>query len=153
MRNLDDVTRDLASVTDALLAVEATDFARRHELLKRQDQLRAEADAFASGFEKQRPTQDILSELESLRQQRDAEVKGRIGRTMMSGPGGTRGAPGAVSGEMMRLTTKANANGRLEALTQRIAALESLLAEQGLDPHTPSQPTASEQPPLEPAGP
>lgn len=134
MRSLDEINRDLAFVADALLALDGDAFAERYVLLKRQDELRAEADGYQTDFDEQRPIQDILSELQTLRKQRDTELGRQTGRVMMSGPGGTGGAAGAVSGEMMRLSAKANASGPMTQLNMRIAALESMLRSRGIEP-------------------
>jgi len=52
---------------------------------------------------------------------------------MMSGPGGTGAAIGAVSGEMVKLSLKANEARASESLTSRIATLETLLEKRGVD--------------------
>jgi hypothetical protein len=134
MRSLDDITRDLAQVTDDLLALSADDFPRRHELLTAQDELREEASEYHIDLDAQRPVADIRAELAEATTQRNSEVARLTGRNMMSGPGGTALSAGAVSAAMVELTLKANANSPLPALTARIALLESALAARGLDP-------------------
>ncbi|KAA3638479.1 MAG: hypothetical protein DWP92_06035 [Armatimonadetes bacterium] len=134
MRTLEEINRDLGSVLDAMIALDDDDFAKRYELLKRQDELRVEAGRFQTDFDEQRPTQDVMDELRSMRKQRDAEVKNQAGRNMMSGPGGSGSAAGAVSAEMVELTLKAKAASPLDGLNTRIAALESILLARGVDP-------------------
>jgi len=65
MRSLDEINRDLASVTDALPALDGDAYAERHVLLKRQDALRVEAGRYKIDFDEERPIQDAMGELHS----------------------------------------------------------------------------------------
>ncbi len=149
-RSLDTVTRELAEVTDLLLAAADDDFATRHELLTRQDALRSEAAAFAQDLDAGRPTQDMIDELLEARSQLVSEVRRYSGRVMMSGPSGTGASAGAVSAEMVTLSLKANAASRVAALTARVAFLEDVLTERGVDLEV--VPAAVSMPQAEPAG-
>lgn len=149
-RSLDTVTRELAEVTDLLLAVADDDFATRHELLTRQDALRLEAESFAQDLDAGRPTQDVIDELVEARSQLASEVRRNSGRVMMSGPSGTGASAGAVSAEMVTLSLKTNAASRVAALTTRVAFLEDVLTERGVDLE--AAPAAVSRPQAEPAG-
>lgn len=132
-RSADQIAKDLARVTDALLELSDDDFARRFEILTERDALRAEAAELEADFDEQRPTPDIVDELREVRRRRSALVSDQASRVMASGPGGTGGAAGAVSGEMAKLSIRARAASDLGRLTQRVGQLESLLAERGVD--------------------
>jgi hypothetical protein len=142
MRSLDDITRDLAQVTDDLLALSAEDYARRYELLTRQDELREEASEYHIDLDAQRPVVDIRAELAETTKQRNAEAARLAGRNMMSGPGGTGMSAGAVSAAMVESVLKANANSPIVSLNARIALLEAALAAKGLDPYPAPGPAA-----------
>lgn len=132
-RSIEQITIELAEVTDALLSAASDDFAARHELLTRRDKLRVEADNYAMGFNDQRPTRDVLVELAEARKRLKAQVRRRSGRMLATGPGGTGGAAGAVGGEVVKLSLKANEAGGIQPLIARVSALESLLTERGVD--------------------
>jgi hypothetical protein len=146
MRSLDDITRDLAQVTDELLALPADDFGGRYELLTRQDQLRREADRFQADFDEQRPAAEISSELAEVRKRRDAAIAHNTVRVMASGPGGTGGAAAAVSASMVRLSMQAKASSPIDALNARVAHLDAVLAARGIDPE--AVPRAGTEPAL-----
>lgn len=143
MRSIEDITRDLAQVTDDILALPEDDFAQRFELQTRQDQLREEASRYHIDVDAQRPIADIRAELAEATKRRNAEASRLAGRNMMSGPGGTGASAGAVSAAMVELTLKANANSPIGSLNLRIAVLESALVARGIDPHAPPGSVAS----------
>lgn len=128
-RSLHDITADLARVTDALLAVEPDDFAGRYELLRRQDELRAEADSFHTDFDAQRSTADLLAELAELRRRRDAAIARGSGRVML----GTGGGAAFVGPEMVKLSARVQQSSNLHDLNVRISTLESILITGGVD--------------------
>ncbi len=72
MAKVDSLIRELGEVQDRLIALPDDAFAERFELLKRQDQLREQAALHTAGVDNERPTEDLLAELASLRQRRDA---------------------------------------------------------------------------------
>ncbi len=133
VRSIEEIVTELAEVLDALVAAPDDDFVLRYELLSRRGSLRDEADRLRVEFDEQQSTPDILVELQEAHKRRDAEINRMSGRTMMSGPGGTGAAIGAVSGEMVKLSLKANEARASESLTSRIATLETLLEKRGVD--------------------
>lgn len=72
MADVDSLIRELGEVQDRLIALPDDAFAERFELLKLQDRLREQAAAHTAGVDNERPTEDLLTELASLRQRRDA---------------------------------------------------------------------------------
>ena len=61
--DLDSITRELAEIIDRLNATPSDDFAARHRLLLRQDELRAYAAAHRVDHDEQRTTEDLQTEL------------------------------------------------------------------------------------------
>ncbi len=136
MTDLDRITAELAEIQDALLGLDAGRFAERYELELRRDRLRAEADRYRRAADERRPTPALVAELRSIAARVAAAERRVSGFTMMSGPGGTGGAPAAVSGEMTRavIDAKANAASDLGPLLARKAIIERVLVERGIDP-------------------
>ncbi len=66
MDQLDSINRELAEVVDQMNATPADDFARRHELHKRQDELRELAAKFWVDSDEQRSREDLARELAAL---------------------------------------------------------------------------------------
>jgi len=124
-QSLDAVISELAEVTDALIEIEADDFAGRLELMAQRNRLRTEARHLARDSEHHRPTQDTLLELASARQRRDSLLRHR---SLVMGPQGH-----GVSAKMVELSSMADRPSGLEALTIRVEALESILTKRGID--------------------
>ncbi|MDX2342880.1 MAG: hypothetical protein QNL12_03710 [Acidimicrobiia bacterium] len=68
--------RDLAAIQNQLIALPDDAFTERFELLRRQEQLRLEAEEHAAGADRERPTEDLRAELASLRLQRGDQPSG-----------------------------------------------------------------------------
>ena len=90
------LVQELSEVQDLLIALPDDAFAEREALIRRRDELRARAEAHAAGADPERPTEDLLAELVSLRMHRGAaqgderlRIEGRIDR--LTGILGTRG--------------------------------------------------------------
>lgn len=127
-RSIDDITRDLARVQDQLLGLASDDFSARYPLLKEQDALRHEAEAFAADWDAQRPTGELVIELAEARSRLQEETD----RVSMSGIAGIGGSAGIVGGAMASLTITAKRASDLDAIKARVAKLESLLTERGV---------------------
>jgi len=138
MTDLERINAELAEIQEALLALPGDAFAERYELQKRRDQLRKDAARYRTDFDEQRSTPELFEELLSIRRRLAAAEQRVSGFTMMSGPGGTGGSPGAVSGEMAKavIDAKANVASDMGPLRVRQAAIERILAERGIDPAT-----------------
>ena len=122
------ITSELAALTDEELALAPDDFAGRYRIARRRDALRERVEDARRAFEAQRPTDEITAELEELRRVRNQRVARHADRVMMSGPGGTGGAPGAVSPEAVDLVRLAGEASGVDTLSARIAVLEQTLA-------------------------
>ncbi len=124
-RSLDRINSELAGVTDALIATEADDFAGLFELLTRRDKLRTEARRMGIDIDRERPTNDVLTELAWARGRRNLLIRQK---SLVAGPSGH-----GVSSKMVELSSDADRPRGLEALTVQISSLESLLAKRDID--------------------
>ena len=127
-RSIDDITRDLARVQDQLLGLVSDDFSARYALLKEQDALRHEAEAYAADWDAQRPTAELVIELAEAR----SRLREETDRVSLSGLAGIGGSAGIVGGAMASLTIQAKQASDLDAIKARVAKLESLLTERGV---------------------
>jgi hypothetical protein len=87
MTTVELLVQELSEVQDLLIALPDDAFSEREELIRRRDELRARADAHAAGADHERPTEDLLAELVSLRMHRATakgddrlRIEGRIDR-------------------------------------------------------------------------
>ena len=102
---------------------QADDFSARYALLKEQDALRHEAEAFAADWDAQRPTAELVIELAEARSR---ELQEETDRVSTSGIAGIGGSAGIVGGAMANLTIKAKRASDLDSIKARVAKLESL---------------------------
>ena len=131
MTDVGDITAQLAAIQRKLLDLPDDAFSERYELRKRQDELRLEAKQFAADLDKGRPTDDLVSELTSLRVRMRAIEGQRIDLVMQAGSGG------ASSSEMGNLGGVAINRGIDEAMglpgiKARIGLLKGILANRGV---------------------
>jgi hypothetical protein len=133
--HLDALTRELAEVQDALLALPDDAFAERHELLKRRDALREQAAAFARDRDQNRPTGDLLAELAALRQRLTALEADRIDLVAQAGGGGTGGSHAGADGwggvALNQAMMDAQGAGAIRA---RIGRIKGILVDRGVAP-------------------
>jgi len=127
--DLDALLRRLSEVQDQLLALPDDAFAERYELRRRQDELREEASAFAQDAHAGSSTDDLLTELESLRQQRDAIAAQRIDMVSQSGGGsftgeGTFGYEDRINRPIMA---------QADEIVARIGRIKGILIDRGVD--------------------
>jgi hypothetical protein len=126
-QDLDAVNRELAEVVDALNATPTDDFAARHALRTRQDELRELAAAFRVDADEQRSTEDLRRELAA----REAQVTAIYGAAMeqvsqSGGGGGDFGSP--VAAAEGSLTAKGRDATGAPEIRARIARLREILA-------------------------
>lgn len=131
VQDLDAVNRELAEVVDALNNTPSDDFAARHALRTRQDELRELAAGFRVDADEQRSTEDLRRELAA----REAQVTAIYGAAMeqvsQSGGGGDFGSS-TVAAEGGLTTKGRQAQGAAE-IRARIARLREILADRGED--------------------
>lgn len=132
MSDVGDLTAQLAEIQRQLLDLPDDAFAERYELRKRQDELRLEAKKFAADLDTQRDTDDLLAELQSLRERMRSIEGQRIDLVMQAGSGG------ASSSEMGNLGGVAINRGideamGLPAVKARIGLLKGILADRGVE--------------------
>ncbi len=121
MGNLEEINKELAAVVDELNATPSTDFAKRHELRTRQDELRKLADMYRTDFDKSRSTVALERELRARQAQLDAVyMSGGVSRT---GGSCTSAEEGGLNPQIRKASNSAE-------IRARIAKLEDLLADQ-----------------------
>lgn len=67
MKTVESLVKELAAVQDALIALPDDAFVERFNLVRRRDELRQLADEHAEGADMERPIEDLLAELVTLR--------------------------------------------------------------------------------------
>lgn len=134
MDDLDRITRELAEVQDALLALPDDAFAERYELLRRRDELRNAAATARAGLAQERPTADIQAELAGLRR-RLAELEARrIDLVQQAGSSAAAAGPGADGWGGIQLNTAIDRAQGLDEVRARIGVLKGILLDRGVDP-------------------
>lgn len=126
MKSLEDINRELAEVIDELNATPADDLARRHELRKRQDELRELAASYRVDADEQRSSEDLARELAALEAQRDKIIESGIDLVTQAGGGSRTGGSYVSSGEISLNRDVREAAG-LGDIESRIARLRQLL--------------------------
>ncbi len=131
MTTVDEIVKQLAEVTDELLALEDDDFAGRFRLETRRDELRAEAEEFHQRKDEGRSTEQLHTELSARREQLQQISEGFVNRAMQAssahGPsGGEERASAALKGRSINdAMMGASGAGSIHA---RIAEIEQELA-------------------------
>lgn len=126
MRDLDDINRELAEVVDALNTTPNDDFAGRHELRKRQDELREMAASYRTDADEQRSTEDVARELAALEEQRTRIIESGIDLVTQAGGGSRTGGSYVSAGEAALNQGVRDAAG-LGDIESRIARLRQVL--------------------------
>ena len=124
MADVDEVIRELSDILDQLLALPDDAFAEKYRLQDRRDELRAQAAEFAQDWDADRPTVDLVAELEALIRHRKALVSSRTG--FVTSKGGN--AAPATAGAWVKLGKDALSGTGLDSVNVRIASLEALIA-------------------------
>ncbi len=97
----------------------------RFQLLVERDELRDQAGQFGADQLASRSTEELETELESLRQTRDSLVSSHTG--FITAKGGSSAAP--TSGAWVELSKKSLGAAGLDRFNQRISQIEDVLAE------------------------
>lgn len=132
MTDLDDLTRELASIQDQLLALPADAYAERYSLEKRRDQLRSDAATFRDDLDGDRPDADLLRELKALRGQLSALEGQRIDLVVQSGGGSASGTGSDGLGGFALNQAVDQAQG-LDKVRARISHVVQQLERRGVD--------------------
>lgn len=130
---LDELTRELASIQDALLELPPDAFAERYDLQKRQDALRDQAAAFHQDWEAQRPTIELRAELSALRAQLASIEAQRINLVYQAGSGGQDGPSAEGLGGTGLNEGILDAQGA-DHIHARIGLIKGILTDRGIDP-------------------
>jgi|GEM_PF-1424268 len=136
MDGLDEVVARLAEITDEMLALEPTDFARRFELEKERDGLRARAEEFHQRKDEGRATEDLLAELGARRTQLRAMENQMVSRLTQAtaesanGPSHDGALSAAHGGTINAAAMRGMGAGEVHA---RIAELEQELQRRAAD--------------------
>ncbi len=87
MAAVESLVRKLSEVQELLISLPDDAFAEREALIRRRDELRSQAEHYAAGADRKRPTEDLLHELDTLRRRLSGEdigdrlrIEGRIDR-------------------------------------------------------------------------
>lgn len=132
MSDVDDLIRELGEIQKQLAELPDDANDERFRLRQRQDELRAEARDHAGDLDKDRPTSEMLYELDALRNQMKAVEKQRIDLVQQAGSGG------ASSGEMGNLGGVQINKGiddaqGLPTIKARIGRIKGILRDRGVD--------------------
>ena len=127
MSDVNEINRRLAAVVDELNATPTTDFAKRHELRTRQDELRALAARHRTDFDDSRSSADLGAELAARRAQLDALAEAGIDLVTQAG-GGSGTAGSYTSAGEGALNAKIREANDADTIRARIAKLEELLS-------------------------
>lgn len=132
MDRLTEITKELADLHRQLAELPDDAFAERVEIRRRQDELRASAQAGDNPMDAGRTSEDLLDELSGLRARMRTIERQRIDLVTQAGGGG------ASTGEMGNLGGVAinkaigDAHG-LSQITARIGVIKGLLADRGVE--------------------
>lgn len=127
-QDLDAVNRELAEVVDALNATPTDDFAARHALRTRQDQLRELAAGFRVDADEQRSSEDLRREL-AARELQITEIYGAAMEQVSQSGGGGPGSGGNITAAAEGgLIAKGRDATGAPAIRSRVARLREILA-------------------------
>jgi hypothetical protein len=132
MTDVSEIARDLADVDDKLRALADDAFAEKYELLKKQDELRERAAQFAVDADKERSSDELLSELSGLRSQLQ-QIEGQKIDLVTQAGGGATGASnmGNLGGVSLNAQmTEASGAGHIQA---RIGVIKGVLTDRGIE--------------------
>ena len=126
-----DLIRELADIQVQLSQLPADAFEQRAELRRRQDELRAIARSGENSMDADRPTEDLLAELASLRAQMTAIERQRIDLVKQAGSGGpSSGEMGNLGGVQINKGID-DAQG-LPRIKARIGVIKGILGDRGV---------------------
>ena len=130
-KSLDDLLAELAEVQERLLELPADAFEERVELRERRDDLQAEAGRFAHDWDRDRPTEDLLAELEALRARLGQLDSRRMNVAAQQG-GGTQAGGGGDGWGAVQLNLAVDAASGVGEVHARIGRIKAVLADRGV---------------------
>jgi hypothetical protein len=128
---VDSLIRELGEVQDRLIALPDDAFAERFELLKRQDQLREQAALHTAGVDNERPTEDLLAELASLRQRRDALESEHVNVMLQASNIDAAGFSG--NADAAQINRQMDSARGLPQIVSRIGRIKGVLTDRGVE--------------------
>lgn len=127
---MSDAWRELAEITDALLALDDDDFAARAPLLARREALRERARATPITSDDERTDEELRREASSLEARIRSHVASRVDLVQQAGSSLAAGA-GADGWGGVQLNQAVDAAQGLDELQARLRRIRELLAERG----------------------
>lgn len=127
---VDSLIRELGEVQDRLIALPDDAFAERFELLKLQDQLREQAALHTAGVDNERPTEDLLAELASLRQRRDALESEHVNVMLQASNIDAAGFSG--NADAAQINRQMDSARGLPQIVSRIGRIKGILTDRGV---------------------
>lgn len=130
MPDIEHLTRELADIHDRLQALDAGDFANRHRLLQRQDEVRDELRSAGKDADLERSDEELLTELAARRAQLAELEQQKVNMTSQSIAG--------VQGNTFSASERVLADGLTSSLgidqvQARIGRIKSILERRGVD--------------------
>ncbi len=129
---LDDLVAELAEVQQRLLELPSNAFAERFELQKRQDILREQTARFARDWDLDRSSEDLLTELASLRERLGQLDRQKIDVVTQGGAG--TAAPASDGWGAVQLNQAMDAAQGAGDLHARIGRIKAILTDRRSDP-------------------
>lgn len=130
---LDEIRSELANVQRQLLDVADDDFAQKHRLLTRRDELRALAAEHRRDPDTERSDTELLSELAARRQQLAAIERQRIDVVKQHGAGSHGTAAGGDGWGAVQLNHAIDQAQDVAGIRSRIGRLKAILTDRCID--------------------
>lgn len=131
--NVDEVRSELADIQRRLLDLADDDFAGKHRLLTRRDELRALAAEHRRDTDAERSDPELLSELAARRQQLAAIERQRIDVVIQHGAGSHGTAAGGDGWGAVQLNQAMDQAQDVAGIQARIGRLKAILTDRGVD--------------------
>lgn len=131
--NVDEIRSELTDIQRQLLDAADGDFAGKHRLLSRRDELRALAAEHRRDVDTERSDAELLSELAARRQQLAAIERQRIDVVKQHGAGSHGTAAGGDGWGAVQLNHAIDQAQDVAGIRQRIGRLKAILIDRGVD--------------------
>lgn len=127
MDRLEQLNKRLAAIQDELLTLAPDDFRGKNALHIERDGLRAETAEYKEDRDVNRPSADMIKELQALKRQLASIRKGYVSAAGQAGAGGSHHGPA----DTIALNSGIDDAQGVERLVHRIAHLETILQGRG----------------------
>lgn len=131
--NVDEIRGELADIQRRLLDVDDDDFAGKHRLLSRRDELRALAAEHGRDADTERSDTELLSELAARRQQLATIERQRIDVVKQHGAGSHGTAAGGDGWGAVQLNHAIDQAQDVAGIRERIGRLKAILTDRGVE--------------------